>query len=361
MISKAVPEGEYIVTVRERILAALAWEEPDQVPLTIYDALVPDRGTERDLREIGVGMIARAAAHRVEHREVHFESQEYWDYGRKMVRHTIHTPVGELSRVEQREPIHGHTSTVEHYIKRPQDYAVMEFVYEDAVYRDNYHAIREAQDIMGERGLLIIRVAKGPIQEILYQMTGLERFAIDFYEHPELIDSLYELMVLRYDELYDLAAEAPAEILQAADNITADVVGVERFRRYCMPCYERHSRRLAGTGKRLAVHMDGRLRALMTPIGEARFDILEAFTPAPTGDTTVREAREAWPKKALWLNFPSSVHIQESQAIAAHTRRLIDEAGSKRGLVIGISEDVPPEHLRRSLGMIAATIQEVGR
>ena len=85
----------------------------------------------------------------------------------------------------------------------------MECVYRDGVYSDNYVAIRAAQQALGGDGLVMIRVAKGPIQEILYQMTGLERFAIDYYERRECIDSLYDVMVGRYDELYELAAGAP--------------------------------------------------------------------------------------------------------------------------------------------------------
>jgi uroporphyrinogen-III decarboxylase len=206
----------------------------------------------------------------------------------------------------------------------------------------------------------MIRVAKGPIQEILYQMTGLERFAIDYHERRECIDSLYEVMVQRYDEMYELAAEAPAEILQSADNITSDVVGVERFQRYCVSCYERHQRSIAGSGKRLAVHLDGRLRSLKDAIAAAPFEIVEAFTPAPVGDVTVAEARAAWPDKALWLNFTSSMHLQPEETIAAHTRQLIEEAGTKRGFGIGITEDIPAEHCARSLRAIARAIQQAG-
>ena len=344
---------------RERILAAMAWEEPDRVPLTIYDWMIPRGSAERALRQLGLGLIIRLPAHRVEHREVCFGSLEYWDAGRHMLRRTIQTPVGEVAQVAQLDCAYGSTWILEHYIKRPEDYRVMESVYRDAVYHDNYQAIRATQETLGGDGLVMVRVAKGPIQEMLYQMLGLERFAIDFHERRELVDSLYDHLVQRYDELYDLAAEAPAEILQSADNITADVVGEERFRRYCMPCYERQMRRLAGTGKRLAVHMDGRLRSLMQPIAEATFDIVEAFTPSPVGDVSVQEARAAWPGKALWLNFTSSMHLAADQVIEAHTRQLIEEAGSKRGFAIGITEDVPLEHVARSLRAIARAIQQV--
>jgi len=345
---------------RERILAAMAWEEPDRVPLTIYDWMVGRGAAERELREMGLCLIVRLPAHRLAHREVQFASLEYWEQGQHMLRRSIQTPVGEVHQVSRLDAAYGSNWILEHYVKRPEDYRVMEFVYRDAVYHDNHQAIRGAQDALGGDGLVILRVAKGPIQEILYQMLGLERFAIDMYERRELIDSLYHLMVKRYDELYDLAAEAPVEILQSADNITGDVMGEDWFRQYCVPCYERHMRRLAGTGKRLAVHMDGRLRRLLRAIGEAPFDIVEAFTPSPMGDVSVEEARQAWPGKALWLNFTSSVHLEAAEAIESHTRQLIHEAGTKRGFAIGITEDVPTEHCVRSLRSIAHAIQVAG-
>jgi uroporphyrinogen-III decarboxylase len=348
------------MNARERILAAMFWDEPDLVPLTIYDWMIPTGAAERELREMGLGIITRLPAHRLEHRKVQYTSTETWEGGRHLLRRTIHTPVGEVSQVSQLEAAYGSTWILEHFVKRPEDYATMEFVYRDGLYHDNYAAIRAAQQALGGDGLVMVRVAKGPIQEILYQMTGLERFAIDYYERRACIDSLYEVMVQRYDELYQLAAGAPVEILQSADNITSDVVGVERFQRYCVPCYERHAHSIAGTGQRLAVHLDGRLRVLREAIAAAPFDIVEAFTPAPVGDVTVAEARAAWPDKALWLNFTSSMHLQPEEAIAAHTRQLIEEAGSKRGFALGVTEDIPAQHCARSLRAIAHTIREMG-
>ena len=348
---------------RERILAAMAWEEPDRVPLTIYDWMIPRGTEERELRRLGLGIITRLPAHRLEHREVRFSSVEYWEKGGDRIAHlrrnTIHTPVGEVWQIAQLDAAYGSSWILEHYIKTPDDYRVMDYVYRDAIYHDNLAAIRQAQEMLGGDGLVMVRVAKGPIQEMLYQMMGMERWAIDLHERRDLVDGLYATMVERYEDLYALAAETPAEILQSADNITSDVVGVERFRRYCMPCYERHMASLRGTGKRLAVHMDGRLRALRAPIAEAAFDILEAFTPTPVGDVSVAEARSFWPQKALWLNFPSSTHIAPDAEIEAQTRLILEEAGTKRGLAIGVTEDVPLGHVHRSLGAIARAINTV--
>jgi uroporphyrinogen-III decarboxylase len=195
---------------------------------------------------------------------------------------------------------------------------------------------------------------------MLYQMMGYERFSIDYYEHRDLFDSLNDTMLKRYEELFDLAAAAPVEILLIADNITADVVGKERYRNYCVPVYDMLRKHTRGTDKKLAVHMDGRLASLKDDIGASDFDIVEGFTPSPVGDVSLAEARAAWPQKALWINFTSSVHVDSPEKIEAHTRQLLQEAGGKRGFAMGVTEDVPFEAMERSLAVISKVLRERG-
>jgi len=78
------------------------------------------------------------------------------------------------------------------------------------------------------------------------------------------------------------------------------------------------------------------------------------------GDFSVREARAAWPKKALWLNFTSSMHIEPPDVIAEHARSLLAEAGTTRGFAIGVTEDAPVPALEVSLGVIARVLKEHG-
>jgi uroporphyrinogen-III decarboxylase len=249
---------------------------------------------------------------------------------------------------------------LEHFIKGPDDYRVMEYVYRDAVFYDNYDYLHEARRRVGGDGLVYVRIAKVPIQEMLYQMMGLERFSFDYHDRRDLFHSLHHTMLERYQEMFDLAVGAPVEILLFGDNISSDVVGDERFRNYCMPIYKSLRERLVGTNKMLAVHMDGRLATLKDATAEAEFDIVEALTPPPMGDVSIREARQSWPDKALWINFTSSIHIEPADVIEAHTRQLLEEAGSKRGFAIGVTEDVPVEALEKSLDVILRVIKEHG-
>ncbi len=347
------------MNIRERILSALNWEEPDRIPLTIYDWMIPRGETERMLRKAGVGLILRLPVHQVEHREVDFVSKEYWENGKKYVRKTIRTPVGEIHQTLEPEVAYDTSLWIkEHFIKEPDDYKVMEFVWKDMIIHDNFEVIKEAVRRIGGDGLVYVRLAKVPIQEMLYQMLGLEQFSLDYYDRRDLFDSLHNSMLERYEELFELAVDAPVEIILYGDNITSDVVGEERFRNYCMPVYKQTMEKLVGTGKKLAVHLDGRLASLKHTIGEAEMDIVEALTPPPMGDVSVKEARELWPDKALWINFTSSMHIEPPDVIEAHTRHLIEEAGTKKGFAIGITEDAPVKALEKSLDVISRVLNE---
>jgi len=347
------------VNVKERILTAMHWGEPDQVPLTVYEWMLPRGTTERLLREHGVGLIVRLPPHRVTHHAVEILTREYQENGRKLIRRTIRTPAGEVWQTLEPDPSYGTSNWIqEHFIKGPEDYRVIECYYRDMIFQDNFDAVREAQRRIGGDGIVLVRVAKSPIQEMLYQLMGYEQFAIDYHEQRGLFDSLHAVMAGRYEELYDLAARSPVEILQLGDNISSDVVGRERYRTYLMPEYRKVMTRLAGTGKQLAVHMDGRLQSLVEEIAAAEFDIVEAMTPPPMGDVSIREARRRWPRKALWINFTSSVHIEPPAAIEAHTRQLLAEAGGKRGFGISVTEDAPVAALEQSLGVISRVLRE---
>lgn len=344
---------------KERILAALTGGEPDRVPLTVYHWMLPRGRIERILRERGVGLIMHPQPYRVEYRQVEFVRHEYWQNGTKRIRNEIRTPVGDVWQTVADGPYTNVQPWIlEHFIKGPDDYRVMEYVFRDEVYVDNCATIREIQRQLGGDGLVFFHLAQVPIQRMLYYLMGFDRFSYDIHFRLDLFDSLHETIAKRYAELYDFAERAPVELVGLGDNITGEVIGEERYRKYCLPLYARLKDRIASSGKLLAVHMDGKLSPLREAIAESPFDIIEAFTPPPMGDVSIKEARRFWPDKGLWLNFTSSVHLEPPEVIEAHARQLLEEAGSKRNFAIGITEDVPVEAFETSLGVLCRVLQE---
>jgi hypothetical protein len=196
-----------------------------------------------------------------------------------------------------------------------------------------------------------------PIQKIIIEFAGVERFSIDLADEREELFALHDALVANQRALWEIIAQSPARLCWVPDNITATVIGLPRFERFCVARYREYGQLLAGTGKRTVVHMDGALRALAGAVAESPVDIVEALTPPPDGDLSVAEAREAWPGKALWLNFTSSMHLASADRIADHTRELVRQGGGG-GFAIGITENVPDAAWRTSVPAILRALRE---
>jgi EAL domain-containing protein (putative c-di-GMP-specific phosphodiesterase class I) len=106
--------------------------------------------------------------------------------------------------------------------------------------------------------------------------------------------------------------------------------------------------------------MDGMLNNLKDVIAETNVDIIEAFTPPPTGNLSLKEARSLWKNKVIWLNFTSSIHTCPPEEIRTHTINLLQEAIPGDRLLVGITENVPEDVLERSLKTISQTLYEKG-
>ena len=96
----------------------------------------------------------------------------------------------------------------------------------------------------------------------------------------------------------------------------------------------------------------------MDVVRESRLDFVEAFTPPPDCNVTVAKARAAWPEKRLWINFPSSVHLQSEDTIREATLEIVKQAGDRKGFLMGVTEDVPEEHISSSVNVILETLRE---
>ena len=75
---------------------------------------------------------------------------------------------------------------------------------------------------------------------------------------------------------------------------------------------------------------------------------------------TMAEARAAWQGKTLFVNFPSSVHLQDRDCIEQATRELLLEAAPGDRFIIGITENVPENRWRESFRAILDTVNEYG-
>jgi hypothetical protein len=76
---------------------------------------------------------------------------------------------------------------------------------------------------------------------------------------------------------------------------------------------------------------------------------------------TVADARVMWPGKTLFINFPSGLHLESPEVIAAQTRQMLKDAAPGDRFIVGITENVPENRWRESFRTILDVCNEYGK
>jgi hypothetical protein len=344
--------------MRERILAVIQGRGADRVPFVQYSGLAaPNEEVWAAIGRERVGVVAWTSVHRIEHPHCRFEHEDFERDGRRMRRTMLHTPAGSLVEERGFEEGYGSSSIRRHFVQEPRDYDVLNAFLRDGVVLDNYAAYRELDAQLGDDGLPLPAVERTPYQQLWVQWAGLENLSVHLAECPDKVAETVELLTARARWVFEVVVRSPAPYIDFPDNITAPAIGVERFRRYCVPLYRELAGRMAERGAPVFVHMDGHLRPLWDAIGASGVGGIDSLSPPPDNDTSVAEARRRWPGMRLWVNFPSSVHLRDSRGVRAVAERILEEDGRSGRLQIQISENVPRDVWRTSYAAIADAVQ----
>ena len=347
------------MTMRDRILAVVQGREHDRVPLVIYEGILPVEDVQKELGRERIGVLRWSRIHREEHPHCRFESEDYVVDGARWQRNTLHTPKGSLYEERAFETAYDSSSIRKHYIEEPEDYEIFWAYLDDCVILEDYARYHRDAAELGDDGFPLVAVERSPYQQLWVQWVGLDTLGYHFADCPDRVEETVQRLIRRARQTFELAARSSVPFIDFPDNITAPAIGPRRFRQYCVPRYDELADML---DERLVfVHMDGDLRPLWEAIADSKVGGLDSFAPAPDNDTTVADAVALWPKKRLWVNFPSSVHLRPADAVRAQAEEILTAAGYTGRLQVQISENVPYSVWRTSLPAIAEAIDAFGR
>lgn len=361
------------MTARERIMAVLTGEEPDKIPVCTYTIIRTGSqgGWMRRLVKRGMGIIAFAPTHKPAFlhplwvnphlEDVKYIQIHYREKGLSKYRHTFETPVGSITGVMMVNPFAVPLmleAQQECFVKEPADWRVVNYIFKGMLDKlaPNYEAFERAEDEVGDTGLSYAFMGKTPYQRAWVELASPERAIIDFHEQPEELQEYIEIQKQLHTRMAEIAAESPAKFIDIAENIT-DMISPKLYREYCMPIYEIYSKILEGTGKVLGTHMDGRIGSLKKEVAEAAFKVVESYTVPPAGDISLTEAKAIWPDKIIFMNTAPHLALAEPQEVRKGYEALAQEWGSKKGLLLENSEEVPLEKVE---GHMSAAMDAFG-
>ncbi len=353
------------MTAKEKILAVLNHEHPDIIPFTTYAHEITLAGLAfsepwRKLLDKGLGLNLTflAPIYKVKCPKVKMILTH--DYGDT----ASWSPVDILSSMQGPHDVYGTISTPKgrvsvkthwksltlldipwfaedgYIIKDLPDYEVIKYLIEETEYIPEYDQLMMIQMMAGNYGVVPASMPKSPIQAMI-QLMGYRTFSLDYYTHRKEFEELYKLIYKKELEAYKIAAESPAELVWAVDNVNGQITTPTIFENYSIPFYNEAADILHKQGKKYIVHMDGLISSLSDLIPKTKIDAIESFTPPPMGDLPLKEARKKWKDKIIWCNFPETVSLYGKKAVKQKTLEILKSIAPGDNFIMGVSEDFP--------------------
>ncbi len=340
------------MTRRERIIAATNKKMADRLPFLHWWRHMQTGWAERECRNRGMGLAWARPAHVCKIKNVSTIEEKDPSWGPGVVRITYSTSKGSVYIEEKREPgtyeWHANRSwkdvtpwQTKRLIRDPEDYEIVQYIVENTEYFPDYFPIEQAQDWVGDDGVVLAMLPKTPMARIMLEWIGSEggRFYIHHKKYKDKIDALYQALSKSYEPLYEIAAKSPADYVWIGENLEGLLVSPPIFEKYFLPEYEKCCQIIHRHGKKVAFHMDGRLNVLKNLIAQTPVDIIEAFHPPPMGDLSLEEALKVWSDKVIWVGFPGAIYSLGTEAVKEYTLKLLRSAIPGERLVIAMSTE----------------------
>lgn len=366
---------EAAMSLREELLSVYRRKNQGRIPWGAYGGfLLPAGSVERELRNSGCGLIQwtpvsswlppgmghmKGWEQESEIKNVEMSIKAVWEGNERILVRTYDTPLGSVFEKMREDPGYHSLWIKEFLIKSSRDYEVIKFMIENTVLRERYSSFLEAQENMGDDGVVLAVVDRSPWQKMLIELAGTERLYFDLHDNPTVVEDLLASIEAKQDEAYRIIADSPAEIIWIVDNLTGDLTPPKIFEKHCLPFYNKQAEMLHQKNKILAVHMDGRLRCLKDLIEKTDIDVIESFTlPGAGGDLPIEEASTAWEDKSIMANIPAFLSYQKPEEVRRYMQDLLAKVSPRKNFMLELSENLPHPFWKATLPIVAEALLE---
>ena len=283
----------------------------------------------------------------------------------------IHTPAGAVTMRLQltREMTADGISLpfVEEYpISSMRDFEPVAQVFEHLDVVPTPEGYQSFHDRVGDRGVAIAAapLAATPMHLLLHDLMGMEDFFVWYHDERQAMTELAARIEPFFDAMLEASLACSAEAILWGANYDHDTTWPPFFEQQIMPGLQRVSRRCHDAGKLLLTHTDGESRHLLPLFPRCGFDVGESVCTAPMTSCTLKEFREGFgPNATVFGGIPCVVLMDQVTTQAefeAHMDALFAELGTGARLILGVSDNVPPQVNLDRLDQIKRWIKAFG-
>ncbi len=361
------------MTGRERLLTAMAHEEPDRVPISprVGAWMVAEYGAGGLAKELevlpdmdfmsvtGDGQPNYIYSYPAEYALPEVSVEQSWrDAGDcRIVERTFRTPAGEIGDITRVPPsgreygVSPNPVKIEHLVKSVEDLGALRYVLpEIGTNFDFYHA---ADEQIGERGVAMACV-RSALDHQAGDARGMENLMVDYYTDRALFDGVMGIFHERTMAITKAALEAGVGAIFGSwyYNSLSSGWSPGIFQEIFVPQIREHVELTHSYGAWYDYYDDGVLSASMDMIVSTGIDVLETCTPPPVGDFDLAEAKRAVGEQVTLKGYVDLLYVIKHgtpELVESTVRDAMEIAKPGGGFIIGSSdsfrEGTPPENL----------------
>lgn len=194
-------------------------------------------------------------------------------------------------------------------------------------------------------GIPSLALPRCALSAFFYQWAGILNGVYLMADCQEKIDYLFGLYDSQQDMILQDLAEIRPKIIHFADNVSADNMA-GYFDQYMKPIYRKRLSVLHEADICCVVHLDGVVHKILDKLSAVGMDAIEALTPVPGGDLTVKQIRQESGREdlVLWGGVPGILFspTYSEEELSNHVENLL-KAWEGLTYVVGVADQVPAD------------------
>ena len=258
--------------------------------------------------------------------------------------------------------------TQEHVIKRPADYAVVGYLFENIEVRPDPSSFLAYVDEVGEDGVVAAggpSLAASPMHHIQKEFLDPTRFFLEYQDHYGLLRDLAERITPYFEKVLSALADSPAEVVLWGANYDDMLTYPPYFEREIAPWLARAAETLGARGKLVATHADGENLGLLDLIRDSGVHVAESVTPHPMTKVDIAEYYARWRERLTIMGgIPECLMLEETaseEEFEAFLDHLFESVAPGDRLILGVADSVPPGAVFERVVRLGERIESEGR
>jgi hypothetical protein len=202
---------------------------------------------------------------------------------------------------------------------------------------------------IGEHGLALANgpIGASPVHFFLHDLMDMEAFIYLYTDDRSALHVFAERLAPFFDAALGALLQCEAEVVWWGANYDQHVTWPTFFRDEIASWLRTTGDRLRKKGKLLATHADGENDQLLPLYPACRLDVAESVCPQPMTRNSLAELRRGMGSTTtVWGGIPSIALLDDSMSEAqfvAYLDSVFAELGSGERLILGVSDNVPPD------------------